>query len=520
MFQIKNIKLLALCAVLGLCFLACKKDKDNGSDQVQLLSFGPTGARHGDTLRFVGTNLGQVMAIQFTGQDAVVEKSNFTQQTDELILVIVPPSAEKGLVILKTAAGDIASKTSFNVNVKTTASITGMTMAARPGENITLSGNYLNWITRITFNQDKVVTTFISQSLNELVVQVPEDAQTGPLTISFGGTDSVDIETADTLKVALPVATSISPNPVKHAQNLTITGTDLDLATQVIFPGVDAPVNDFVSQSATELVVEVPGAATKGKLIFEAASGVQTSFDTEFDVSIPAVNSMAPNPVDPGANLTITGTNLDLVSAVIFANAPAVTTFVSQSAANLVVKLPVGVARGKITLSVLNSTVKVMSDAVLEITGSAPPPAISFPIYNDAVTANWNGWIGGGWGGTSDRANATPVREGEKSIKISYVGGYGSPVQLGGGNIDVKNYTVFKLSVFGAPGSQGKKINLGINGADSPYTITVVQGEWTDYEVPLSTLGLSATKPLTEIWVKESSGTGGFTVFVDAMGLN
>ena len=114
--------------------------------------------------------------------------------------------------MLKTPAGDITSKTSFNINVKTTASITSMTLAARPGENITLKGNYLNWISRIVFNQDKVVTTFISQSLNELVVQVPVDGQTGTLRITFGGTDSVDIETKDTLKVTLPLAASLQPN--------------------------------------------------------------------------------------------------------------------------------------------------------------------------------------------------------------------------------------------------------------------------------------------------------------------
>ncbi|RYE28899.1 MAG: hypothetical protein EOP42_15685, partial [Sphingobacteriaceae bacterium] len=68
-----------------------------------------------------------------------------------------------------------------------------------------------------------------------------------------------------------PFATGITPNPVKHAQNLTITGKDLDLTKKLIFPGVSTPVTAFVSQSATQLVVQVPGAATKGKLIFEAA---------------------------------------------------------------------------------------------------------------------------------------------------------------------------------------------------------------------------------------------------------
>ena len=51
--------------------------------------------------------------------------------------------------------------------------------------NITISGNYLNWVDRITFTKNKVVETFISQSFNEIVVTVPEDAETGPLVISY-----------------------------------------------------------------------------------------------------------------------------------------------------------------------------------------------------------------------------------------------------------------------------------------------------------------------------------------------
>lgn len=515
-----NKKLLALfCVLLGIGFLAsCKKEDNKDTDKIQLLSFGPTGARHGDTLRFVGTNLSQVTAIQFTGTNATVEKSAFKQQSNELILAVVPQSAEKGYVTLKTPQGDIVSKTQFNLNVKAT--IASMTLQARPGENITINGTYLNWVSRITFARDKAVTSFVTKTASQLVVRVPDDAQTGPLLISYGGTDSANLQTTDTLRVALPVATSFAPNPIKHADNLTITGTNLDLAKKITFAGVATPVTAFVSQTATQLVVKVPAGAVKGKLVFEAASGVQTTSTVDVDVMLPAVTAMAPNPVDPGANLTITGTNLNLVSSVTFANAPAVTAFVSQTSNQLVVKVPMGVLRGKITLGVMNSTVMVQSTDVLEITGSAPPPTIALPIYNDAVTANWNGWIGGGWGGTSDRNNTAPVREGSKSVKIDYVGGWGSPFQLGGANVNVTPYTMFKISVYGAPGSGGKKINIGINGADSPFTITVVEGKWTDYEVSLSTLGLSSANSLKEIWVKEFNGTGGFTVYIDALGLN
>jgi hypothetical protein len=419
-------------------------------------------------------------------------------------------------VTLVTPDGDIISKTQFNLKVKTT--VTAITAQARPGANITITGNFLNWVTKVTFSTDKSVLTFVSKTINQLVVTVPADAKTGPLILTYSGTDSADVQTTDTLKVLLPVAVSLAPNPVKHQTNLTITGTDLDLTRKIFFTGVTAAVTTYVSQSATQLVVNVPGGTRKGKITLEAASGVQTISATELDVVLPAITNITPNPVDPGANVTITGTNLDIVASITFNNAAAVSTFISQSPTQIVVKVPgPGVATGLVTLNVLNSTLTVQSPAPLQITGAAPPPTISFPIYDDAVTANWTGWIGGGWGGTSDRNNSTPVRVGTKSVRIDYVGGWGSPFQLGGASINLSAFTSFKVSIYGGAGTTGKNINIGINGGDS-YTIALVEGKWTDYAIPISTLTSATT--LNEIWVKEYNGSGGFTIYVDALGLN
>jgi hypothetical protein len=165
----------------------------------------------------------------------------------------------------------------------------------------------------------------------------------------------------------------------------------------------------------------------------------------------------------------------------------------------------------------VNTSLTVQSTDNLKINGAVPPPVIAFPIYTDAITSNWNGWVGNGWGGTKDYNNTAPVREGDKSIKIDYVGGYGAPLQLGAGNIDISSYTTFKISLYGGPGSNGLKVNLGINGADS-YNITLVEGKWTDYQIPLSDLNISGN--ITDIILKEYNGTGGFTVYVDDMGLN
>ncbi len=507
-----------VAVIMSIAFLpSCKKNDVTGSSKTELLSFGPTGAKPGDTLSFIGINLDRVTSIKFTGSNAVVDQKDFKQQSSNLILLIVPQTTEKGYVTLKTPEGDIITKT--QLNLKVAAVETTMTPQARPGENVTITGNYLNWVTKVTLEKGKEVTTFVSKSLNQLVFTVPADAQTGPLILTYKGTDTGDVVTKDTLKVTLPLTASFSPNPVKHQTNVTITGTDLDLAKKVIFSGVSTPVTTFVSQSATQLVVKVPAGTTKGKVTLEAASGVQTKSSVDLDVLLPVVATISPNPIDPGTNLTITGTNLDLVSSVTIQNAAAVTTFVSQTATQIVVKAPMGITRGKITLGVLNSTLTVLSPDILEVTGSVPPPIISFPIYNDAVTSNWTstGWIGGGWGGTKDLNNTSPVRDGTKSVKIDYVGGYGSPLQLGGANINLSPYTTFKISIYGAPGSGGKRINIGINASDS-YTITLVEGKWTDYAIPISSL--TTASKLTDIWIKEYSGSGGFTIYVDAMGLN
>ena len=264
-------------------FIACDKDDEVSSANVELLSFGPTGAMHGDTLWFIGNNLNLVTSIELTG--ATVAQPEFIRQTAEEITIIVPTATQRGFVKLKTAQGELTSKTMLDLEV--IVKINSMPSSARPGENITLTGEYLNWITSVVFEKGKAVDSidFVSKSVNELVLTVPVDAQSGNLIIFTGGTEPDEFVSDNSLQVVLPTFTAMNPNPVEREANLTITGTNLDLVWGVLFKGKTVADTVFVSKSATQLVVKVPKEANRGKIDLVAYSGVKVESSVEMTLS-------------------------------------------------------------------------------------------------------------------------------------------------------------------------------------------------------------------------------------------
>jgi len=593
--RIENRLLILLCLLLGVITLPyCEKDPEAANDgKVQLLSFGPTGANLGDTLMIIGNNLEKVTAVELTG--ANVDKANFKKQTKEEIHLIIPQSTVRGKITLKTPDGDVVSITELDLGV--TATVTSMTAQARPGENITLTGTNLNWVKRITFARDKLVTTFVSQSLTQIVVKVPDDAQTGPLVLFYSGTDSAYLPTKDTLKVTLPAVTNMAPNPVGHGADLTITGTNLDLVKELLFNNVSTPVTTFVSQTATQIVVKTPTTAMPGKLTLKVASGLTVTTSTDLGIILPAVTNMTPNPIKHAQDLTITGTNLNLVKELVFTNASAVTTFVSQSATQIVVKVPaaaktgklnlkvasgVGVStsqdvtlilptttnlspnpidpntnltitgtnldlvtgisfvgitnpittfvsqsatqivvkvpfgslKGKLGLSFVNCSYQAESGQTLDVIGLPPLADFAFPIYTDGVNSGYGDWS---WA-ARDMASTQIVRQGTTSIKATYGGNSYEGIRFHNDNgpADLSAYTKLEFSIFGTAGTGGKIMNVVINEQwGAPVTVTIVEGGWTTYSINIS--ALPNPSPLKDVILQSAGWTG--VVHIDHVGL-
>lgn len=419
--------LLLIYVVLSLALVtSCKNDEPASTgSKVELLSFGPTGSQIGDTISFIGKNLNLVSKIQFTG-DSVL-KASFISQSSLLIKVIVPAYVTKGYVKLIAPKDTIVSKTMFNLLVAVT--ITSFNDSIRPGDNLTIKGQYVNWVTEVWFSKNLVVrdSNFISKSLNQIVIKVPKTAQTGPLVINTAGTKPLSITPDKVLKVILPSITGFDPVPVARGGNLTITGTNLDLTKGVLFNGVSDTVKTFISQTATQLVVPVPLTTAKGPLT--------------------------------------------LVS---FSNLP------------------------------------VISTGIVRLVGDLAD--LGFALYDDAIM---NGWADNGWNNTPDYSNTQQVRDGAFSLKATFTKIKGGVDFNNPKGVSTANYTVITFSAYGGPGTDGYTILVKANLKNPGYNAVIQEGKWVDFTIPLTTLG--SPKTLTDLLLQNTFAKG--VIYFDHVGL-
>jgi|GEM_PF-5169362 len=357
--SLKNTSLLSLLMILAL-FGTCSKE--NASTVISLTSFGPSGVQHGDTIKFLGKGLNQVTSVVMP-VDNEVPASAFIKQTSTLIELIVPIESTTGYVTLKTPKGDVVSKTTFGSAYKmTVTSFTPSTIT--PGANITINGNFLNYVKQVTFFKNLAVTQFVSQSRTQLVVQVPMTAQTGGISLTdLAKTPSVvdqdDSGNSLILSVNLPAVTSLSPSSIEQTKNLTITGTNLDLVNEVDFSSGVKVMPPFVSQTATQIVVAVPNTAVTGALTLTAVSGIKTVTSQSLTVIEPAVTSIPA--VRNGTDMVITGTALNLVANILFPDSGLGTAVASSSFTNvatdgtsITVTLPASAIPGSVQLTTIH----------------------------------------------------------------------------------------------------------------------------------------------------------------------
>ncbi|MDR1341785.1 MAG: IPT/TIG domain-containing protein [Prevotellaceae bacterium] len=264
--------------------------------------------RAGDTITVTGDNLTGVSQVVFSVEVAVESRDFLTQSRHEITLAL-PANAQAGDVYLLAGAEETSHRT-LSVDGP---SITALAPTQpKPGsDTLLITGTNLDLAVSVIFAGDVTVDA-VPVSATQIKAAVPADAQDGAIkVVSKAG---LEYESPDALTLLAPSNLTLTAGPYKTGSSITISGNDLDLVTGVTFTdGVS--VEDFSYDEATGITVVIPATATDGAitLLRVAGDGVATP-----DVTLvkPAITSITPATIQAGDAITITGTDLDLVTAV------------------------------------------------------------------------------------------------------------------------------------------------------------------------------------------------------------
>ncbi|WBA44392.1 FG-GAP-like repeat-containing protein [Hymenobacter canadensis] len=184
----------------------------------------------------------------------------------------------------------------------------------------------------------------------------------GPFSMAIGDVDGdgqPDLATANATSSTVsvlrqvppaPIITSFTPVSGPVGTRVTITGINLGSASNVRFNGTAQTV--FTSNSATQLVLNVPAGATTGTLTVTTPGGTSAASSQTFTVvPPPTVTGVSPAAELPGTVVTLTGTGFTAGSTVSFGGTAAASVSV-VSATTLTATVPASLAAGSAPVSV------------------------------------------------------------------------------------------------------------------------------------------------------------------------
>jgi len=338
MKKIYNIFTLLAVALLGLSLTACSKD-DLGTNQYQggvsLNVYGPTPVMRGGQLRFLGSNLDQVREVIIPEGISITNIEVVQAGVPSEIRVTIPKDGPlPGKVVLVTNTDErITTKT--DLNYIEGIEITKFPASAMPGDVIKIEGDYLNLVYSMAFADGVIVgeEDFVSHDRYAIEVKVPEEAQTGKMEFYTADLTVVDkskveyqiIESETAIEIGVPTITSLKGRQevealgnitAKAGETISIAGTYFNVAEDVTIGGVSA-ADLKIANDGTGITFTLPAEAPDGDIIIVCKSGVEVPVGTLTTVK-PTNGIAAPNPVKAGAELTISGADMDVVTAVTF----------------------------------------------------------------------------------------------------------------------------------------------------------------------------------------------------------
>ncbi len=388
MKKISKIFAMLVVALVGLSLTACSDGDDLSTDQygneISLQSFGPCPVLRGGTLYLYGTNLDQIESVNLPGADPITAYEILQSGYNSKISIQVPAEkCEPGQIVLKTKKGGEITSVSpitYREDIEITKFYVGSegTMVGNVGDVVTIKGDYLNLMHGVIFAGSDTIkeAEFVGHDRYTIQVKIPAEARTGVITLTDTTKDGTSLETKEELTINTPEATPIKDRNIKAGEILSIKGTSFDQIVSVKFEGATVNAADFKSQSVAEITVAVPAKATDGTFYVVTKSGIEVPVGNIITV-VPTQLVATPNPVKNGAELTITGKDMDLITGIAFPNAAA-SQLNKVETTKVTATVPEDAQEGDITLSLANGkTVTVAYTLVKPTVASCTPAAIT-----------------------------------------------------------------------------------------------------------------------------------------------
>ncbi|WP_321479236.1 IPT/TIG domain-containing protein [uncultured Bacteroides sp.] len=365
----KTYKLSALwimCLIIFNClsFMACDNEDNEDTNQytgdINLNVFGPSPVARGGELRFLGNGMDKVTAVVIPGSSEITDIQVISSTE---IRVTVPQTAESGLIILKTPKGEITTKTGLTFMEPISLESIAPTVA-KAGDELTLTGEYLNLIKEIIFADNVIVKSdaFTKHERKEIKLLIPKEAQTGKIIISDGAEIPNWIYSAEALNITLPsVAQTLDLTSKKPGDMITIQGKDLDLVKQILMPNderVDFTLEEVAVAALTKsagsnykLSFVLPNNASDGAIVMVAYSGVKVAI-ANIGMAVPASLVATPaTDIKAGDVVSIKGVNMELVTSVTFPGITTVVTPSSKTTTEIKVLMPEAAISGNLVLN-------------------------------------------------------------------------------------------------------------------------------------------------------------------------
>ena len=324
------------CLVLlsSLTFTACDTndlDTNQYKGGISLNVFGPSPVLRGGELRFLGCGLDQVASVLIPGCDAITDIQLISA---EEIRVIVPQTALPGYVTLMLRNGEsIVTKTQLTYSEPV--SIESFSPeSVRPGDVLTIKGEYLNLIHQVIFADNVVVSDeiaveeeekgrttenagFLKHTRNEIQVLVPYEARSGKICLSDGAELPNLLYAEVELQVTTPSVAQVEERiDVKPGEEMSVIGEDLDLVEEIQLSNGE-PVEFTYSAENNTLTFKLPDNAVDGPVYAVPASGVKVQV-AEIKLATPEDVKAQEAEIATGKELTLTGKNMDMIAAVLF----------------------------------------------------------------------------------------------------------------------------------------------------------------------------------------------------------